>query len=95
LLLSTILLILNKILFILASFNLQIDAGYLFIGEEQTQDPVRSWPTGVPQSWAILGAAIATYRAKPVSPRVKARAGFGALGISSSIVLVSQAIELQ
>jgi hypothetical protein len=32
------------------------------VNETNTQDPVRWWPSGTPQSWGILGTALGIYR---------------------------------
>ena len=57
------------------------------------QDPVRWWPSGTPQSWGIIGAAIAAYRTIPGDPRRKTIAAFTAIGISAPIAVFSMAVE--
>ena len=39
-------------------------------------DPVRCWPSGVPQTWTILSACYAAYRFCTGNPRAKAFAAF-------------------
>jgi hypothetical protein len=59
----------------------------------QTSDPVRWWPSGTPQSWGIIGAAIATYRAIPGSPRAKSLAAFSSLGVTIPTAVFTMAVE--
>ena len=39
-------------------------------------DPVRCWPSGVPQTWTILSACYAAYRFCTGNPRAKTFAAF-------------------
>jgi hypothetical protein len=57
------------------------------------QDPVRWWPSGTAQSWGIIGAAIATYRAVPGSSRTKAAAAFATIGVTAPAAVFSMAVE--
>lgn len=57
------------------------------------QDPIRFWPSGVPQTWGVIGAAALAYRGVSGTPRIKAVAAIGTLGITVPTMLVSQAID--
>ena len=57
------------------------------------QDPVRWWPSGVPQTWTIIGSSLAVYRFLPGSPRVRAIAALGTLSVTIPSVVLINAIE--
>lgn len=63
------------------------------VGNPNGQDPVRWWPTGIAQTWAVLGGAALTYRSIPGNPRIKAIAALGSLGVSIPSIVLNQAIE--
>lgn len=75
--------------FLLIDFNCKV----LQVLPENTQDSVRWWPSGLPQTWAIIGAALALYRIFPGSTRVKAIASFGSLGITAPATVYFHAVE--
>jgi hypothetical protein len=54
--------------------ELIINKSGLILMVNDTQDPVRWWPSGTPQTWGILGTALGVYRLVPGNPRVKAMA---------------------
>uniref|UniRef100_UPI0030E15D7E hypothetical protein n=1 Tax=Daedaleopsis nitida TaxID=1140402 RepID=UPI0030E15D7E len=56
------------------------------------KDTIRFWPSGVPQTWGIMGAAAIAYRGGSGTPRMKAVAAVGTLGLTVPTMLVSQAI---
>ena len=58
-----------------------------------SQDSVRWWPSGIGQTWAVLGGACLLYRTVPGSPRVKAIAALGSLGVSIPTMVLNPAIE--
>jgi len=46
----------------------------------ETQDPVRWWPSGTAQTRGILGTALGVFRLVPGNPRVKSMAALDSLG---------------
>ncbi|KIM35143.1 hypothetical protein M413DRAFT_32727 [Hebeloma cylindrosporum] len=60
-------------------------------------DPVRWWPTGVPQGASVVGGAIATYAALSkfggVNPRVRAALALGVAGISTTAITTQTILE--
>lgn len=60
-------------------------------------DPVRWWPSGVPQGMATVGTALATYTALSklgnVTPRARVLAAIGAAGATSTHIIYNSAIE--
>jgi len=91
LMIFSILMFLIELLFV---YNKIFKPEYLHVIENNsTQDPVRWWPSGTPQSWGIIGAAVAVYRAVPGSPRVKAMAGLRCLGVSIPSAIWFHAVE--
>ena len=60
-------------------------------------DPVRWWPSGVPQAWSIMGTALGTFaalsRIPSVSPRMRVLASLGAMGVTSAHITYHSAIE--
>nr|UZS78016.1 hypothetical protein [Lentinula edodes] len=60
-------------------------------------DPVRWWPSGVPQGWTIIGTGLATLAALSkmpgVSPRMRVLGALGASGVSAGSVTYHSAIE--
>ena len=67
-----VILIFNLLSFIILNFFLDIKLNPLYMDNPatQNQDPVKWWPSGVPQTWGIIGTALAAYRTIPGSPRV-------------------------
>lgn len=64
-------------------------------GSNFPSDPVRYWPSGVPQSTSIVASGVATYmalRKAGVSPRVGAIFALGAGSVSASVVTVQSII---
>jgi hypothetical protein len=57
------------------------------------QDPVRWWPSGTTQNWGIIGTAVGVYRLVPGTPRVKAIAALGSLGITIPSTVYFHAVE--
>ena len=59
-----------------------------------TSDPVRWWPSGVPQAWAVIGSGLITFRTLAnINPRARVIAALGATGASTSLVLLNSALE--
>lgn len=60
-------------------------------------DPVRWWPSGVPQGWTVIGTALASYVALSkipgVSPRFRVLGSLGSAGVSASQITYQSAIE--
>jgi len=60
-------------------------------------DPVRWWPSGVPQGWSIIGTGLATFAALSkipgVSPRLRVLGSLGASGVSAANITYHSAIE--
>jgi hypothetical protein len=72
------------------------NSGFLYMVNDtnsNTQDPVRWWPSGTPQSWGILGTALGIYRLVPGNSRVKAMAALGSLGITIPSTVYFHAVE--
>lgn len=61
------------------------------------QDPVRYWPSGVPQNVSIVGVGLATFAAlgklSNCSPRLRVLGALGAAGVSATTVVYQGAIE--
>ena len=58
-----------------------------------TTDPVRWWPSGVPQAWGVIGSALVTYRTLAnANPRARALAVLAVTGASTSLVLIHSAL---
>ena len=79
-----------------------IENSYLYVIPEghscdKDVDPVRYWPSGVPQSWSIVGTGLATYtalsRLNNCSPRMRVLGALGSIGVSISTVFYQSAIE--
>jgi len=66
-------------------------------GNSTGSDPVRWWPSGVPQGWTIIGTGLATFTALSkipgVSPRLRVLGALGASGVSAGSVTYHSAIE--
>lgn len=60
-------------------------------------DPVRWYPSGVPQGIGVVGGGLATYatlsRLGNVSPRMRVLASLGAMGVSSAHIVYNSALE--
>lgn len=57
------------------------------------QDPVRWWPSGVPQTWSIIGSSLAIYRFLPLPPRLRAIYALGSMGITIPTMIIFNGIE--
>ena len=92
LILSIITLVFNLFFTIIQFLNIKPD--FLYVNENTAtpdQDPVRWW--GTPQTWTIIGSAVAVYRLVPGSPRVKATAALTTLGITAPTAIWFHAVE--
>ena len=60
-------------------------------------DPVRWWPSGVPQGMSIIGTAVATFaalsRMNGVSPRLRVLGALGSAGVAGTQIMYHSAIE--
>ena len=60
-------------------------------------DPVRWWPSGVPQGWAIVGTALATFsvlnKIPGINPRLRVLGALGSAGVTASQVTYHSAVE--
>ena len=81
----------NLILFGLFSY-INIDSLNVCMMNDN-QDPIRWWPSGVPQTWGVIGAATIAYRGCPGSARVKVLAASATLGVTLPVMVFNQAIE--
>nr|YP_009652974.1 hypothetical protein [Taiwanofungus camphoratus]QCG70012.1 hypothetical protein [Taiwanofungus camphoratus]UKQ56099.1 hypothetical protein [Taiwanofungus camphoratus]WRO45213.1 hypothetical protein [Taiwanofungus sp. YW-2023a] len=82
-----------NLLFLITEY-LNLKPSYLYVNDHKdTQDPVSWWPYGVPQSWGIIGSALAVYRLVPGSPRIKAIAALTTLGVIIPITVWFHAVE--
>ena len=70
-----------------------IDFTNVCLMTDNQQDPVRWWPTGVPQTFCVIGRAALAYRGVPGSPRVKAVSAMGSLGVTVPILVFTNALE--
>lgn len=63
----------------------------------EPQDPVRYWPSGVPQSFSIVGVGLATFAALSkipnCSPRLRVLGSLGAAGVGVTTVVYQGAIN--
>ena len=58
------------------------------------QDPVRWWPSGVPQTWTLIGSSLAVYRLMhSASPRVRVITAIGTLGVTVPSIVYTTAVE--
>nr|YP_009344392.1 hypothetical protein [Pleurotus eryngii]APT42207.1 hypothetical protein [Pleurotus eryngii] len=101
----TFILILSVLLFFTDFVRIMLDyffaAGpkFAFVNGENNniqpiaQDPVRVFPTPLPQVWGTVGTAAAVHRTFTGNPRIKALAALGSLGVSIPITIYSMAIE--
>jgi len=66
-------------------------------GNNLPMDPVRWYPSGVPQGIGVVGGGLATYatlsRLGNVSPRMRVLASLGAMGVSSAHIVYNSALE--
>ena len=85
--------IINIFSFDFSVYTLNLSSNQLvsFINPNST-DPVRLWPSGLAQILVVLGVFALIYRVIPGSPRVKALAGLGSLGVSISSVVLNHAL---
>ena len=99
----SILLVLEVLNLIHFFFNINLDLTNTILtyipegsGTSEPQDGSKYWPTGVPQSLAILGAGLAVFnqlsRAN-VNPRVKVLAALGATGVTATSIFYHTALE--
>jgi hypothetical protein len=58
-----------------------------------TQDPVRFWPSGIPQTWGIIGSALAVYRLTPRNPRIKSLAALTTIAIALPTTVYFHAVN--
>jgi hypothetical protein len=60
-------------------------------------DPVRWWPSGVPQGWSVVGTALATFAALSklpnVSPRLRVLGALGSAGVTATQITYHSAVE--
>ena len=60
-------------------------------------DPVRWWPSGVPQGWAIVGTALATFsvlnKIPGLNPRLRVLGALGSAGVTAAQINYHSAIE--
>lgn len=70
-----------------------IDYSCVIDKNNNTQDPVRYWPSGTAQTWGIIGTAAALYRATPGSPRLKTAAALSSLTITIPLNVYLHAVE--
>nr|YP_009463055.1 hypothetical protein [Pleurotus platypus]AUW35298.1 hypothetical protein [Pleurotus platypus] len=101
----TFILILSVLLFftdflrIILDYFLAAGPKFAFVNGENNniqpiaQDPVRVFPTPLPQVWGTVGTAAAVHRIVPGNPRIKALVALGSLGVSIPITIYSMAIE--
>lgn len=60
------------------------------------QDPIRYWPSGVPQAWSVIAASLATFialRKTGVNPKVGGAFALSAGLVSASVVTIQSIIE--
>jgi hypothetical protein len=65
--------------------------------DSSPMDPVRWWPSGVPQGWAIVGTALATFtvlsKIPGVTPRLRVLGALGSAGVSASQITYQSTVE--
>jgi len=65
--------------------------------DNSPMDPVRWWPSGVPQGWAIVGTALATFsvlnKIPGVNPRLRVLGALGSAGVTASQITYHSAVE--
>ena len=99
----SILLVLEVLNLIHFFFNINLDLTNTILtyipegtGTSEPQDGSKYWPTGVPQSLAIIGAGLAVFnqlsRAN-VNPRVRVLAALGATGVTATSIFYHTALE--
>ena len=93
LILSIITLVINIFFTIIQFFNIKPEYLYINDNNSNNQDLLRLWPSGTPQTWSIIGSAVAVYRLVPGSPRVKATAALTTLGITAPTTIWFHAVE--
>ena len=71
-------LFINLLLIIINYFNINYNIDYICsvndttttnMNVNNTQDPVRWWPSGTAQNWGIIGTAVGVFRLTPGSQR--------------------------
>jgi hypothetical protein len=100
-----VLILLSSLIMIIKYFNLDlylvnITSNYIPDGsanDKNFMDPVRYWPSGLPQSVGIVGTALATFsllnKMSNVSPRFRVLGALGAAGVSATTITYHSAIE--
>lgn len=63
------------------------------VNSNSVQDPIRWWPSGVPQTWGIIGSSLAIYRFLPLPPRLRAIYALGSMGITIPTMIIFNGIE--
>lgn len=94
---SVIILLMLSLLSIILTFifNIKIDLIYMNnqTNNNNTEDPVRWWPSGTTQNWGIIGTALAVYRMVPGTPRIKAVTAMASLGVTIPSTVYFHAVE--
>ena len=94
-------LLLNN-MFILNSINYSIKNIYSFIlpeggASDNPTDPVRYWPSGIPQGMGVIGTGLAVFsvlsKIGNCSPRLRVLGALGATGVSATTITYHSAIE--
>lgn len=59
------------------------------------QDPVRWWPTAVPQTWTVLFGIFSSYKVlSRMNPRLRVIASFGTVGNTLPSIILNQIVEI-
>jgi len=81
-------------------YTIELYSNVLPVGDKNDStpmDPVRWWPSGVPQGWAIVGTALATFsalsRIPGVNPRLRVLGALGSAGVTASQITYHSAVE--
>lgn len=96
--------LLNTLLFLVdlysQFYNFELLSNYVPSGDKNDNlpmDPVRWWPSGVPQGMSIIGTALATFgvlsRMPGVSPRIRVLGALGGAGVTATQVTYHSAVE--
>lgn len=80
---------------LIPSYNIDIISNVIpqVIVTSSEQDPVRWWPSGTPQSWGVIGTALAAYRLVPGGSRQKGTAALATLGVTVPMTVFAMAVE--